>query len=176
MPGFGILLQRDDQARLLDAVPAFGARASPAPPAAAEEPLAQDVLDAPSARHGAVVSRHPPRGHVARAVHELDVVEAVHPGGLHDLVGPGLDLVGGVAVPVHPDRAGVVVDLHGLRSGEPAVLLFTASGSASSRSRSQRLIHSVLRGLEAPGLDRSARSVLDLRRPRSRRTCRPARA
>ena len=36
---------------------------------------------------------------------------AVLPGGLHDPVRPGVHLVEGVVVPVHADRAGVVVDL-----------------------------------------------------------------
>src|SRR3954451_9857155 len=87
--GLGILLQRDYQSRFLDPVAALRAGPRPARPAAAEEPLSQDVLDPTAAGHRGVIAGHSPRGHITGPVHELDVVEAVRPRRLDDLVGPG---------------------------------------------------------------------------------------
>jgi hypothetical protein len=44
-------------------------------------------------------------------MHELDVAQAVLPGRLDNAVGPRLDLVDGVAVPVDADGLGVRIEL-----------------------------------------------------------------
>jgi hypothetical protein len=51
------------------------------------------------------------RGDVAGTVDELDVFEAVQVAGLDDAVGPGLDLIERVPVPVQAYGGAVVVDL-----------------------------------------------------------------
>ncbi len=87
-------------------------RLRPAALAAAVDTGAQDGLYPPAAGdEGIVVPDRAPRCDVGGAVNELDIAKPVLPGRLHDGVGPRLDLVDRVAVPVDPYGLGVRIDL-----------------------------------------------------------------